>query len=458
MEKTERLAERAAPRDWTKGSIIGNLLSLSWPMMISGSLWTVGQTTDMVWVGKLGPASIAGVGVAGIAVLMVLSAKLGLTMGARAMVSRMVGAGDIAGANHAARQAYVISLAYGLIVTAIGILLPERIIGLFGLQPDVVREGSSYLRVAAIGWTSLSFSLMNMAIMQASGDSVAPMKISLTFRLSQVALCPFFVFGWWIFPRLGVTGAALSQAITDTGGMVTGLWILFSGRTRLHPSLTDFRLDADVVWRMVKVGLPGLVMGVERNFGSMVLMWIMAPFGTLAVAGHSLIQRVEQIITMPGWGLGMGASVIIGQSLGARQPGRAERSGWLAVGIVEGFMLLCALAVLLAAEYIIRIFSSNPSLVELGAGFLRVAAAGYAVMGFGTVLSNGISGSGDTIPAMVVSIVTMWAILLPLAWGLPKVTDLEVYGVRWAIVINIAVGAAAYVTYFRLGRWKRKRV
>jgi putative MATE family efflux protein len=322
----------------------------------------------------------------------------------------------------------------------------------------VVREGSSYLRVAAIGWIPLSFSLMSMAIMQASGDSVAPMKISLAFRLSQVALCPFFVFGWWVFPRLGVTGAALSQAITETGGMLTGLWILFSGRSRLHPSLTGFRLDGGVVWRMVKIGLPGLIMGVERNFGSMVLMWIMVPFGTLAVAGHSLIQRVEQIITMPGWGLGMGASVIIGQSLGARQPGRAERSGWLAAGIVEGFMLLCTLAVLLAAEYIIRIFSSDPSLVELGAGFLRVAAAGYAVMGFGTVLSNCISGSGDTIPTMVVSMVTMWVILLPLAWVLPKVTDLEVYGVRWAIVINIAVGAAAYVTYFRLGRWKRKRV
>lgn len=427
-------------------------------MMISGSLWTVGQTTDMVWVGRLGAVSIAGVGVAGIVVLMVLSAKLGLTVGARAMVSRMVGAGNIAGANHAARQAYVISLAYGLIVTALGVLFPERIIGLFGLQPDVVREGSSYLRVAAIGWTPLSFSLMSMAIMQASGDSVAPMKISLAFRLSQVALCPFFVFGWWVFPRLGVTGAALSQVITEIGGMLTGLWILFGGHTRLHPSLRGFRLDPNMIWRMVKIGLPGLVMGVERNLGSMVLMWIMVPFGTLAVAGHSLIQRVEQVISMPGWGLGVGASVIVGQNLGARQPERAERSGWLAAGMAQVFMLVCALAALLGAEYIIRIFNSDPALVKLGASFLRIAAAGYAIMGFGTVLSHCISGSGDTIPTLVVSIVTMWVILLPLAWALPKVTNLDVYGVRWAIVINIAVGAAAYVTYFRLGRWKKKRI
>jgi putative MATE family efflux protein len=460
MEEAERPAERAAAlgRDWTKGSILGNLLTLSWPMMISGSLYMVGQTIDMIWVGRLGPASIAGVGVAGIAVLMALSAMLGLTTGARAVISRFVGAGEIAAANNAAGQAFVISLGYGLITTAIGVFLGERILGLFGLQPEVVAEGATYLRIAAISWTPMAFSLMAINVMQASGDAVPPMKVALVFRLSQVALCPFLVFGWWVFPQLGVMGVALSQVITETGGMSAGLWLLFSGRSRLRPSLRHFRFDWDIIWRMVKIGLPGLIMGVERNFGSMVLMWIIVPFGTVAVAAHSLIQRVEMVVTMPGWGLGMGASVLVGQNLGARQPERAQRSAWLATGIVEGFLLVCALAILLGAEHIIRVFSSDPALVEMGGTFLRIAAAGYAVMGFSTVLQNCISGSGDTVPTMIVSMATMWLVLLPLAWFLPRITDLGVNGVRWAIVTNIAAGAIAYTLYFRLGRWKRKRI
>jgi putative MATE family efflux protein len=460
MEEAKRPAERAAAfgRDWTKGNILGNLLTLSWPMMISGSLYTVGQTVDMIWVGRLGSASIAGVGVAGIAVLMVLSAMLGLTMGARAVISRFVGAGDIESANQAAGQAFVISLGYGLIVTAIGVLLAEPILSLFGLQPEVVAEGAAYLHIAAISWTPLAFSLMAMNIMQASGDAVTPMKVGLIFRLSQVALCPFLVFGWWVFPKLGVMGVALSQVITETGGMSAALWLLFSGRSRLHPSLRHFRIDWNIIWRMAKIGLPGLVMGVERNFGSMVLVWLIVPFGTVAVAAHSLIQRVEMAVTMPGWGLGMGASVLVGQNLGARQPERARRSAWLAAGIVEGFLLVCTLIMLVSAEYIIRIFNSEPALVEMGGTFLRIAAAGYAVIGFSTVLQNCISGAGDTIPTMTVSIVTMWLVLLPLAWFIPRITDLGVYGVRWAIVINIAVGAIAYVIYFRLGRWQRERV
>ncbi len=105
MEEVGGFPKRGAAfeRDWTKGSIIRNLLALSWPIMVSQSLNMVGPTIDMIWVGKLGAASIAGVGVAGMAVMVVNSAKMGLDTGARAMIARFVGAGDAKGANHVAQ-------------------------------------------------------------------------------------------------------------------------------------------------------------------------------------------------------------------------------------------------------------------------------------------------------------------------------------------------------------------
>jgi Na+-driven multidrug efflux pump len=209
---------------------------------------------------------------------------------------------------------------------------------------------------------------------------------------------------------------------------------------------------------MVRIGIPASVMGMERNLGQFVLMWFMAPFGTLAVAGHTLNQRIEMFLFMPAWGLGMAAGVLVGQNLGAQQPARAERTGWLAAGIVEGFMVICSLALLIWAEAFIHIFSSDPDLVPVAATFLRIAAAGYIVMGFAAVLQQCISGSGDTIPPMLVSIATMWPVQLPLAYFLPRFTNLGVYGVRWAIVVGMVVGAIAYTVYFQLGRWKRKRV
>ena len=460
MEEVEGSARRGAAfdRDWTKGSIVWNLLSLSWPMIVSYGLYMVGQTVDMIWVGKLGAAPIAGVGIGGIVVMLVLTAKFGLVMGARAMVARFVGAGDTEGANHIAQQALVISAVYGIVMTVVGVFLAEPILNLFGLESDVVAEGAAYIRIVLAGWVAMSFWLMTFSIMQASGDAVTPMKISIYIRIVHVALCPFLVFGWWIFPCLGVSGAALSNVIYQVLGMVLGLWVLFSGRTRLRLTLRNFRLDLNIIWRIVKIALPACVMGVQGNLGHLALTWFVVPFGTFAIAAHSLVQRVEMILFLPSMGLGTGAGVLVGQNLGAHQPERAEKSGWLALGFVEAFMVACSLVILLGAENIIRIFNIEPGLVEIGSTFLRIAAAGYLVVGFTAVLQNCISGAGDTLPPMIFAIIVIWLVQIPLAFLLSRVTDLGVYGVRWAIVAGMLVGAVAYPMYFRLGRWKRKMV
>ena len=445
-------------RDWTKGSVAGSLWSLSWPMMVQQGLFIVGQTIDMIWIGRLGVTAIAGVGVAFIIITLMLMVQQGLVIGARAMVARFVGAGDAESANHVAGQAFVISAVYSVLITVIGVFLAEPILGLFGLEADVIVEGATYLRITFAGWLTLSFWMVSFTIMQASGDTVMPMKITVFFRLLQVAFCPFLVLGWWIFPPLGVSGAALSVVIAQSLGMVIGFWVLFSGRTRLQLTLRNFRLDLNIIWRQVKISIPASIMNMQRAFGNLLLTWFMAHFGTLAVGGHGLAQRVEMLLTMPIQSMGTGAGVLVGQNLGAKQPERAERSGWLAAGFAEAFMVICAVVTLVWAENIASIFTSEPNLVEITSTFLRIAAVGYLVQGLNGILQNCISGAGDTLPPMVISLVVVWVLQLPLAFLLSRVTGLGMYGVRWAIVAGVVVGAVVYITYFRWGRWKRKKV
>jgi Na+-driven multidrug efflux pump len=125
---------------------------------------------------------------------------------------------------------------------------------------------------------------------------------------------------------------------------------------------------------------------------------------------------------------------------------------------MEGFIVTCALAVVVWAEGIISIFNTDPDLVDLAATFIRIEAVGYLVVGFVAVFQMTISGSGDTLPPMLISLLMIWVIQVPLSFLLPQVNDLGVYGIRWAIVAGNLVGAVAYITYFKLGRWKRKKV
>ncbi len=329
---------------------------------------------------------------------------------------------------------------------------------LMGLEADVVVEGAAYLRIQFVGSAAMSFWMMGEAIMRASGDAVTPMKVTIIARFVHLVLDPFLIFGWWIFPRLGVSGAATANLVGYSLGMALTLWFLFTGRTRLWLTLRGFHLDPSIIWRIVKIGIPAAVMGIQRTFGRFVLVWVVIPFGTLAVAAHALAQRIEMFLYLPGMGMGMAAGVLVGQNLGAAQPERAEKGGWLAVGLVEGFMVICAVAVLLWAESIIRIFSTETGLVEIASTFIRIEAAGYLALGFVAVLQMCLSGAGDTMPPMLFSLLMLWVVLLPLALFLPQVANLGVYGVRWAIVASVVAGAVAYATYFRMGRWKRKRV
>ena len=121
-------------------------------------------------------------------------------------------------------------------------------------------------------------------------------------------------------------------------------------------------------------------------------------------------------------------------------------------------MVTCAVAILLWAESIVGIFSADPGLVKIASIFLRIAAAGCLVMGIEAILMECPSGAGDTLPPTLISLGDVWLVRLPLAILLPQVTNLGVYGVRWAIVAGILVGVVAYIIYFKLGRWKRKKV
>jgi putative MATE family efflux protein len=460
MTKTTRSPGKsiALSKDWTKGSIIQNVLLLSWPMIVLGALYTINLILEMIWVGKLGAAPIAGVGVGGIVVLLVMTAKTGLGAGERAMVARLVGGGDVAAASHVAGQAFVISAIYGAIITAIGILFTEPIFNLFGLEADAAAEGIVYLRIVLAGLFTEAFWITSFSVMQASGDTINPLKVAIIIRTVNAVICPFLVLGWWGFPRLGVSGAAITYIITTSLGMLICLWVLFTGKTRLRLTLRDFYPDLKTIWRILKIGIPASVMGLGKSFGDLAFTWLMISFGTLPLAAHNLISRIESFISSPGISVGMSAGVLVGQNLGADQPGRAAKSGWLAMGFVTGFMIICSVVLLVWSENIIGLFNVEPDLVKFGAIFLRIAVVGYLGVSIVYVLQYSISGAGDTMPPMLIILVMLWVIQLPLAFLLSRYTDLGVYGIRWAIVIGFVIGAIAFMIYFWNGRWKRKKI
>jgi putative MATE family efflux protein len=445
-------------RDWTQGNIFRNVLQLSWPIAVTNALMMVGPTIDMIWVGKLGPTAIAAVGISGTVVQLGMGAMMGLTTGLRALIARSIGAGDYHTANRTAQQAMVITAAYALLMAIIGIFFSEHIISLVGPSDDVISVGAAYLRINFIGSAAVAFRMSMDAIMQASGDSINPMWITIVYRTLHIILCPFLVFGLWIFPEMGVPGAALTAVITQSIGVLLGLNVLFGNRSRLKLSFKGFNIDKLLIWRIIRIGFPALISGIQRNLNQFFLQIFVAPFGTIALASHAINQRYEMVMIMPSMAFGMGAGVLVGQNLGAKQPQRAEKSAWLAVLIVEVILVVTSLALFIWTGPAIRIFNSEADLVSMAGDFLRIALIGYLLLGFGSVLMNSLQGAGDTFPTMIISVVTVWFFTIPLAYYFHKQPDWGIYGIRWAMTGSTVASALANLIYFRTGRWKKKRV
>ena len=340
----------------------------------------------------------------------------------------------------------------------IGHFFGERIVSFITSDPEIIKVGTIYLRIEFIGGATMVFRMMMDGIMQASGDSVNPMWISITYSLFHVALCPFLIFGWWIFPELGVRGAAYTSIISQSLGVILGLRVLFGAKSKLTLSFRGFRFNIGIIGRIMRIGFPSAISGIQRNLNQFFLQIFMAPFGTAVLAAHVITQRLEMFIFMPAMSFGMGAGVLVGQNLGAKKPERAEKSAWLAVGIVESFVVAVSLVVFIWPGLVIRLFNTDPTMDAVAIQFIHIAVAGWVLMGFMFVLMSCLQGAGDTIPTMIINITTTWIITMPLAYFLPRYTSWGVIGIRLAMSASIIVGALANVIYFRTGRWKTRRV
>jgi putative MATE family efflux protein len=269
---------------------------------------------------------------------------------------------------------------------------------------------------------------------------------------------PLLIFGWGPLPALGVAGAALALVGSQFLGFVLQLGVLVSGRAQLRIDLRRLRLDLPLMGKIFRIALPSTIQMMLRSFSRATLLSIVALYGTFAVASYGVAARVFMSVFVPGFGLGNAAATLVGQNLGAGKPGRAARIAWRIAAYNVSLMLVCGLAIVVWAEPIMAAFNDTPEVVALGAQALRVFAVGYLFSSLGSVMARAFNGAGDTVPAMLINLSTLWGVQIPLAWLLSQVAGWGTLGL-WAGIsaANVANGVI-FAFWFHRGRWKHRQV
>jgi putative MATE family efflux protein len=440
----------------------GSIWRLAWPVMVSMGAHTAFTIIDLYWIGALGTDALAAVSLIGNVLFCLFGFTQIVYVGALAMLSRRVGAGDLKGKDGAegvAAQALQLSFLLGVGITILGVAAARPSVALFGTSETVAKLSVAYLIPMLVGFLPVYPLMALISFFTAGGDTRTPMQVGVAASLFNAALDPFLIFGWAGFPAWGVAGAGIASLVSAMLNLAA-LWVLYAVRELPFPRAHPFKWSGTRAYRtLFRIGIPASLGMLTRPASTVILLGVIAQFGTAGVAAFGVTVRALSLVWLYQGGLYTAVSTLTGRSLGAKNVGgiRAlvRKSIWLSLAI----SMVVGVGYFAWPQQIIGIFErSNPEVLELGAVFIRLLVVANVATSFSVIWAAVLNGAGDTQPPMVIALVANWVIKLPLAYLMAVPWDMGVEGVWWAMFISLVFESGVTYIWYARDRWVHVKV
>ncbi|NYT02624.1 MAG: MATE family efflux transporter [Methanosarcinales archaeon] len=441
----------------TEGNILRGLLAVSLPIVVGNLLQSVLELVDLYFVGRLGADAIAGVAMSGTIIMVLMTVVIGIVTATTAFISRSYGAREYDRVGLFLVSAMYIGLFFSVLLSLAGLFFAGDILALMGAPEAVKALGSQYLSTLLLGVFTMVELWIVSSSFQSVGDARTPMYLMVLANLINIALDPLFIFGLWIFPEMGVSGAALATVLSRGVGLALALHILCNGTSRFSfpsPPLPDL----SIAWRIVRVAIPNSVQSAVRSLSFLAMMAIVAFYGASAISAYGIAGRMELVALMPGFGIATGTAVVVGQNLGARAPERAEKGVKLSLLLYGGLMAALSILYFAFAEQIMEVFDPSGSSTSIGVDYFQTVSPAYVLLAVAIVLSFAMNGAGETKLPMYATVVSMVLVQIPLALILPRWLGLGIQGVWYASVLGITCQFVIFYLLYRRGTWKHTRI
>jgi putative MATE family efflux protein len=427
---------------------------LAWPAITANLLASLVGVVDLKIVGALGAPAVAAV-TTGNRIFFILQALLmAVSAGTTALVARAWGAGDREEAASVAKASLWLSAGISLAMTAIAMLFPQQLAGIFRVEAEAVALAATFIRWQAPFQVAVGVYFALGAALRAAGDTRTPLWIGAIGNVVNVVLAYTLVYGKLGLPTLGVAGAALAGGIAFAvgAGILALLWLrgqLLIGRGgRLAEVFAGGRLR-----RIVDIGYPAGIEQVVWQGGFVAFLWIVSLYGTEAYAAYGIGVSLLSFSFLIGFGFSIAASTLVGQRLGARDPDGATSGGWRAMRLSLAAMFGFGLAIVLAARPLARFMLDDPEVVELTVFFIYVLGSVQPLMAIEAALGGALRGAGDTRFPLFTVFCGLIGVRLPLA-ALFAWQGLPVEWIYAALIADYVVKAAMLSARFRSGRWQ----
>lgn len=443
-------------RNLTEGSIVKSLLILGIPMVIANLLQSAYQLIDALWVGQLGKDALAAVSVSFPVTFLAVSLASGFTIAGTTLIAQYTGAKNQKMVNHVAAQTMLMVLVVSIVLSIIGFFVAPLILQGMGVEPQVFDHALGFMRMSFVGLISVFGFSAVQSLLRGVGEVKIPMYIVFGTVLLNLVVDPLFIFGWGIFPPLGVMGAATATVLTQTLALLIGGWYLFGGKNAIHLQWHHFVPDFSFIKRTFFLGLPSSIEMSARSLGMTSMTFLVTTFGTVSIAAYGIGTNVLMLIIIPALGLSMATSTLVGQNIGAHRMDRATEV--IRMSVVVSFLLLTIIGALVyfTAPFLAGMFVPGETLtIDVATTFIRIMAWAFGTIGVQMCLIGVFRAAGQMVTAMILTIASQFLIQIPLAWWLSTQTSLGIDGIWWTFPITNGLMMIITALWFMRGAWKR---
>jgi len=448
-----------APKDMTQGTPWKRIAEFTLPMFIGNVAQQFYNTADSIIVGRyIGDNALAAVGSAAPILFLLMVLFVGISVGAGIMVAQYFGAKDRENLSRTIGNCITQTAIASVVIMVIGPLTSKPLLVLLNTPSSILDWCADYLNIFFLGSAGLAFYNILAGVLRGLGDSFSALVYLLISTALNVWLDILFVarFG------MGVPGVALATVIAQGISAVFCLLKLLKMKDSFDLNWSTLKPTKEHSINLIKLGLPSGLTQAIFSLAMIVVQSLTNSFGEMVIACNVIVMRVDGFAMMPNFSFGAAMTTFTGQNFGANRLDRMDQGTKDGTKMAVAVSTVITIFLLFFGHHLMNVFTDTAELVDLSMRMMRILAVGYIAVAVTQSLSGVMRGVGDTVTPMWISLFTVVALRIPIAYGIAYLTRSEAYptgrpeSTYVSLLLSWTLGAFITLLCYQKGTWRKK--
>jgi putative MATE family efflux protein len=448
---------------FTEGNIGKHVVNFSTPIMFGNMLLSIYGIINMIWVGRLlGHTAVAAIS-ATLPIIMLMPAFLiGLGMATNVLIAQAFGRKDTAMLRKILANSFFASVLFCLLISVIALTLRRQLLAWVHAPQEIQDMALSYLTIIMASLVFQFFVNWMTGMLRGLGDAKTVVKILILLTVFNIVFVPLFIIGIGPLPPLGVAGAAWGTALAALTTCVVGYIYLLRHNPYINMHSWDYSLDWHIIREVFVIGVPASLQMIVVSLAGVFILSLVNSYGTDVTAAFGIGMQIDMLATIPAMSIGMAATSIAGQNLGAQKLDRVFETMRMSVFFGLAIALVCTAVLATFPHQIGAIFlkesAEHANVLNIVAGYYHWMAFIFPCFAVIFVIQGVLRSAGDTMALLVLSFIALMVIRIPLAYLLAGNFGFKQDGIWMAMLFSSALAVGLNWLYYKGGRWQKKRI